>query len=271
MYVFDDVIKLIFYRRKEICININSSYINIFIPKIYYIGDGKSGSSSIMMGFPNINTAHWHNVDYFEKIYETKLLTNNNYDLYDLIIYIGNKYNFKPIIIEATRYPINLEISRVFQHIKFDRKHGPECKLCQINKINNLDDIVEIIKNKILATKIQKEPYSIEMYKKHFDIDLLSEFNKKNKYYYNDSNNITLLFLKFENITEWTKIINYHLPYKFVLIHNNKTTHRLYENIKQKIKFTKEEMIQLSLDNKYVNSFYTNGEIDKIKQRFVKN
>ena len=129
MHIFDDIIKLIFYRRKEICINKNSSYINIFIPKIYYIGDGKSGSSSIMMGFPNINTAHWHNVGYFENIYDTKLLTNNNYDLYDLIIYIGNKYNFKPIIIESTRIPINLEISRIFQHIKIDRKHGPECEL----------------------------------------------------------------------------------------------------------------------------------------------
>jgi hypothetical protein len=268
MHIFDDIIKLIFYRRKEICINKNSSYINIFIPKIYYIGDGKSGSSSIMMGFPNINTAHWHNVGYFENIYDTKLLTNNNYDLYDLIIYIGNKYNFKPIIIESTRIPINLEISRIFQHIKIDRKHGPECELCQINKINNQNTITEIIKKNLLRKKKQIEPYSIEMYKKHFDIDLLSEFSREKNYYFNDSHNIILLFLKFENITEWNKIINYHLPYKFVLNHNNKTTHPFYENIKQNLKFTKEE-IQLFLDHDYVNCFYTNDEIDKIKQHFI--
>jgi len=268
MYIFDNVIKLIFSKRKELCINVNSINMREFIPKIYYIGDGKSGSSSIMMGFPTINTAHWHDVGYFENIYETKLLTNNNYDLYDLIIYIGNKYNFKPIIIESTRIPINLEISRIFQHIKYNRKHGTECKLCQINKINNQDTITEIIKKYLLSKKTQKEPYSIKMYKKHFDIDLLSDFNKNLHYYFNDSNNIILLFFKFENITEWTKIINHHLPYKFILTHNNKTTHQFYENIKQKIKFTKEE-IQLFLDNKYINSFYTNNEIDKIKQQFI--
>ncbi|ALH22911.1 hypothetical protein ceV_005 [Chrysochromulina ericina virus CeV-01B] len=82
-----------------------------------------------MMGFPNINTAHWHDTSYFEKLYDTKLLTNNNYDLYDVIIYIGNKYRFKPVIIESIRFPINLEISRIFQHIKIDRNHGAECNL----------------------------------------------------------------------------------------------------------------------------------------------
>lgn len=268
MHIFDDIILLILYKRKELYINIHSRNIYEFIPKIYYIGDGKSGSSSIMMGFPNINTAHWHDTSYFEKLYDTKLLTNNNYDLYDLIIYIGNKYRFKPVIIESTRFPINLEISRIFQHIKIDRNHGAECDLCKINKTNNINTVIEIIKKNLL-TKKNKKPYSIEMYKKHFDIDLLSEFSKQKNYYFNDNNSVTLLFLKFENITEWNKIINYHLPYKFILNHNNKTTHKFYDYIKQNIKFTKEEL-ELFYFHEYVNCFYTNDEINKIKHHYIK-
>ena len=202
MIVFDKLINLIYSKRKEVNINVNSKKICEFIPKIYYIGDGKSGSSSIMMGFSNINVAHWHDISYFEKIYETKLLSNNNYDLYDLIIYIGNKYNFKPVIIESIRNPINLGISRIFQHIKFDRNHKYECRICQIKEYksnNNINAINEIIK-KSISSEIHHIPYSHEMYKKHFNIDLLSCFDKELNYYFNNINNVYLLFLKFEDI-----------------------------------------------------------------------
>ena len=183
-----------------------------------YIGNGKTGSSSILRGFVNINVAHWHSVAYFERIYKTKLLTSNNYDLYDLIIYIGNKYNFKPVIIESVRNPINLGISSIFQHIKRDRKHKTECELCKIKTYksdNNINAIINIIKN--YNSEENSKPYSCEMLKKHFNIDLSSSFDKDLNYYFNDTNNICLLFLKFEDIKNWTKIINNNLPYKFVL------------------------------------------------------
>tara|TARA_B110000908_G_C10215711_1_gene432683 strand:+ start:1001 stop:1312 length:312 start_codon:yes stop_codon:yes gene_type:complete len=103
MDIFDNLIKLIYQKKTELCENIKSNNIKDFIPKIYYIGMGKTGSSSIKYGFPKVNTAHWHNTNYFEHIYETTMLSDNNYDLYDLILYIGKKYNFKPVIIESIR------------------------------------------------------------------------------------------------------------------------------------------------------------------------
>jgi hypothetical protein len=273
MSIFDDLINIIFSKKKtfSINININSNKISEFIPKIYYIGIGKSGSTTIYKGFSNVNTVHWHNVPYFEKIYNTKLLTNNNYNLYDLIIYIGNKYNFKPIIIESIRNPISLKISSLFQHIKSNKEikcNIVKCNKCQIKKMNNKNNIFKIIKE-IIANDIKnsKEPYSIEMYKKYFNIDLLSEFNNNLNYYFNDTNNCYLLFLKFENIKDWDKIINNLLPYKFTLTHQNKTTNLLYDNIKNKIKFTKEEL-QI-LDNEIYMCFYTKNEIDKIRQKFM--
>lgn len=272
MIVFDKLINLIYSKRKEVMVMVNSKKICEFIPKIYYIGDGKSGSSSIMNGFSNINVAHWHNVSYFEIIYKTKLLSSNNYDLYDLIIYIGNKYNFKPIIIESVRNPINLGISRIFQHIKYDRKHEHECELCKIKKYkhdNNINAITEIIK-KHTSNEINRLPQSCNLFKKHFNIDLLSSFDKELNYYFNDINNVYLLFLKFEDIKNWPEIINNNLPYKFVLNHANKTTDKFYEIVNTNLKFTKKEL-QPFLDCRKMTFFYSNDEIDKISKKLIAN
>lgn len=272
MIVFDKLINLIYYKRIEVNVNVNSKKICEFIPKIYYIGNGKSGSTSIKNGFSNVNVAHWHNISYFEKIYETKLLSNNNYDLYDLIIYIGKKYNFKPVIIESVRNPINVGISRIFQHIKYDRNHKDYCELCKIRKYksdNNIDSILKIVKNYVIS-QINSIPYSCEMYKKHFNIDLLSIFDKDLNYYFNDTNNVYLLFLKFEDIENWTEIINNNLPYKFELKYENKTINELYKIVKTNLKFTKKEL-QSFLVCRKMTFFYSNDEIDKISKKFIAN
>ena len=271
MIVFDKLINLIYFKRRELCVNVNSKKICEFIPKIYYIGDGKSGSTSLSQGFPNVNVAHWHNVNYFENIYKTKLLSSNNYDLYDLIIYIGNKYNFKPVIIESVRNPIEIGISRIFQRIKFDR--GPNDHIGkEIKKYksdNNINAIIEIIKKQI-SNEINCLPQSCNLFKKHFNIDLLSSFDKELNYYFSDINNVYLLFLKFEDIKNWSEIINNNLPYKFVLKHVNKTTDKFYEIVNTNLKFTKKEL-QPFLDCRKMTFFYSNDEIDKISKKFIAN
>lgn len=269
--VFEKLINLIYSKRKEVNVVVKSQKISEFIPKIYYIGDGKSGSSSIKKGFVNVNVAHWHSVCYFESQYESKLLSSNNYDLYDLVIYIGNKYNFKPIIIESVRNPINLGISRTFQHIKRDR--GPNDELGkQIKKYksnNNINGMTEIIKKNI-SNEINLLPESCNLFKKHFNIDLLSSFDKELNYYFNDVNNVYLLFLKFEDIKNWEEIINNNLPYKFVLGHANKTTDKYYELVIKNVKFTKKEL-QPFLDCNKMSVFYSNDEIEKISKSFMLN
>lgn len=56
--LFDKLIHLIYSKKMAIKVNINSKEKHKFIPKVYYIGDGKTGSTSIMNGFPDINVAH---------------------------------------------------------------------------------------------------------------------------------------------------------------------------------------------------------------------
>jgi hypothetical protein len=270
--ILDKLIDLIYFKRVEICVNVNSKKICEFIPKIYYIGNGKTGSTSIKDGFIDVNVAHWHSLSYFETQYETDLLSSNNYDLYDLIIYIGNKYNFKPIIIECIRNPFDVGISSVFQHISKERDEDGYCELCQIKKYrsdNNVNDTVQIIKNYINNT-INKLPYSYEMFFKHFNIDLLSSFDKDLNYYFNDMNNVCLLVLKFEDIKNWNEIINNNLPYKFTLKHENKRVNEFYQTIKENIKYSKKEF-QSYLDCLLITIFYSNNEIDKLAKKFIKN
>ena len=113
-------------------------------------------------------------------------------------------------------------------------------------------------------------PDSYIMFKKHFNIDLLSSFNKDLNYYFRELNNVYLLFLKFEDIKNWNEIINNNLPYKFVLKHENKTVDEFYEIVKKNIKFTKKEL-QPFLDCRKITFFYSNDEIDKIVKKFITN
>ena len=82
---FDNIIERIYERQKEIFKNKKYNNIYEFIPKIYYIGLGKTGSSSTGLSFQNENVAHWHSVEYFEKCYQITYLSSHNLDLYDLI------------------------------------------------------------------------------------------------------------------------------------------------------------------------------------------
>lgn len=265
--VFDELIDRIYSKKHEIHTKKPYNSVDEFIPKIYYIGTGKTGSTSICRGF-SVNAAHWHSITYFEKLYNTNLLTDNDYDLYDFVRYIGKKYKFKPVIIEATRNPIDVEISSIFQHLKFPCSRS-NCELCKIKYSNNIKDNILICKKHIIEV-IEKDtrPVSIDMYQKHFNIDLTWVFDKKLNYFFSETHDCFLLFLKFENIQNWQKIINKTIPYEFTLYHSNKGTHSKYNIIKNNLFFTGNEIT--ILDNYIFKSFYTKEEILKMKHKYIR-
>ena len=158
----------------------NSNIKLSLFPSIYYIGMGKTGSVSLLKGFPKNYVAHYHGISSFEKIYNTNILSVNNIDLYDIVLYIGQKIKFKPLIIECIREPIGQMISVCMQHLKFDRDCN--CNLCKWKLHNkNMDELLEIIKNRINVSSWINSIQSIKLYKKHFGINLLEEFDiKKN-------------------------------------------------------------------------------------------
>ena len=231
------------------------------LPTVYYIGMGKVGCTSMMKGFINNYTALFHGKSSFEKIYSTNLLSTNNIDIYDIITYIGNKYNFKPLIIECIRDPISQNVSKYFQHLKFNR--NCTCDLCQWKLYDkNIKNLLPIIKNRINYDSWNKSIQSIPMWKKHFNINLLDLFKNK-KYIFYETNNTKLLFLRYEEINDRQNIlnnINYDFVDKKLNITNSHCENNLnYDYIKKHLKFTKEE---------FNNIFKLNAKIlyyDKLK------
>lgn len=109
---------------KEKIINIKPSkeiknHIKGTIPDIYYVGLRKTGSASIMNGFPNNRVAHWHGRKHFERLHNTNYLSKNNISIYEYIFEITKHNNIKPLIIESIREPVARRISEVFQDHKF--------------------------------------------------------------------------------------------------------------------------------------------------------
>ena len=241
---------------------------------------GKTGSATIMKGFKKVNVAHWHNTNYFESIFNTKLLSNNNLDLYDLIKYIGKRFNFKPIIIECVRNPIEKKLSHLFYYHRNCRHRNklPPCDFCNtmlkcITSNNSIEDDLESMKTLTRKTLLEWPidiPYSIKMWQKHFDLDLITNFNKDMSYYYNSDNSCKLLLLKFENIKEWNRILNNLFPYyRFILNHKNNNLNKTYSIIKKTIRFSEEEIDSQLYNVDWIKSFYKMSTLDEIKQKYV--
>ena len=115
----------------------------------------------------------------------------------------------------------------------------------------------------------KQKPYSIEMYKKHFNIDLLEEFEPEKNYYFNETEKCNLMVLKFECIKEWEKLINELLPFHFELTHSNKTPYQVYDIVKETLKFTEDEFNALL--TKTHRCFYSEKEIEALQNNFMTN
>ena len=91
-------------------------------PRVFYIGKGKTGSSSLMKGIDE-NVAHWHSTWYYEYVHATSALTERNLTIYDFLEWIH--INIHPIqVIECYRDPIAQYISALHQwesDINFDK------------------------------------------------------------------------------------------------------------------------------------------------------
>ena len=235
----------------------------------------KTASSSIIYGIQNHTVAHFHSTEYFERRYETDLLTSNCLDIYDLIIYTGKKYNFKPLIIESIREPISQMTSAIVQHLK-------HCSICKDPtfcddifpsgiKIDGIQNILGVIRRSITPHNWinyrNKGFQSLKLWKKHFGVDLT-----KKRYQYIELEDANLLLLRFEDIESRQSVFE-SLGYDYIETHSNQTEKNrkvgeLYMDIKRRLKFTKDE-----LDNIYsgeVRLFYTEEEIAGFKEKYLR-
>lgn len=228
---------------------------NTPLPKVFYIGIGKTGSSSIKKHI-NETVAHWHDESYFEEIYQTDLLTKNNLCLYDLILYMGKQYKFKPLIIETYREPVARSISG----------------LAHRNRISELSTTnYEEFKNRITVDFITStsEPYSLK-WKSYFSVDLIGEFNKTTNYFYKELANIKLLFLKLEDVKNWPSIIKVAGYHYENIISNDATKSKfsdLYAEVVAKFRLSDKDLNKI-YHNNLIESFYNQNEINSFKQKW---
>lgn len=229
---------------------------NISIPNIFYVGLGKSGSTSLMRGL-DITVAHWHSEEYFERNYNTRLLSENNLCLYDLIIYIGKRFKFKPLIIEAYREPVARRISFISQEVNTNRKKAKDIEE-YIKHINSLDI-------KRLLT-----PYSIR-WKNYFGVDLIKDFNKNYNYYFNELKHVKLLFLKTETSYNWEKIFG-ELGYLYKSRKDNtskdKAFSELHETVLEAYKLSEKQLDEI-YSHRIIKALYSGKEIQTFKDRWM--
>jgi hypothetical protein len=255
-----------------------------YVPRVYYVGMGKTASSSLCAGF-NPNAVQWHSDHYVDQKYNTRFLIDNKLDLYDLVFLMGKEYKFIPLIIESCREPISHSISWAFQHMKRQRMlpytNTPcPCELCKW-KNNNIDDVQAMfsaIRNHVLELKTSPRiPYSAARWKKHFNVDLLNAFSPSDKHCYYYSNVASLLMLRYEDIELRPRIFN-KLGYKFKSLKLNKTKqssqfaagkyyNTIFENL-SKLELSSDDLVEI-YSSKYVTSFYSSDEIELFMGRFA--
>ncbi len=268
-HIYNTLINAMITKRIEL-----NKYTNSY-PTIYYIGMEKTASSSIIYGIQNHTVAHFHSTAYFERRYDTDLLTKNGLDIYDLIIYAGKKYNFKPLIIESIREPISQMTSAIVQHLK-------HCSVCNNPtfcddifpsgiRIDGIQNIFGLIRRSISPLNWvnyrNKGFQSLKLWKKHFSIDLT-----KKRYQYVELEDVNLLLLRFEDIESRPSVFE-SLGYDYIETHSNQTEKNnkvgeLYMDIKRRLKFTKEELDNIYSDE--VRLFYTDEEITGFKEKYLR-
>jgi len=147
--VLDELVELVVENLTQVCVKND-----IIPPRIFYVGMGKTGSSSLKKGFDE-SVAHWHGENYFQEIYNTRLLEEYDLCLYDLILHFGKRFEFKPLIIESIREPIIRAVSTIGQLIFLGR-----------SRVNSVRDYIELLHPEDVV-----QPASLK-WKDYFGVDL---------------------------------------------------------------------------------------------------
>jgi len=276
---------------------------------VFYVGFGKSGSTSFRRGFPDCNTAHFHGTHdafrYNEKLHEN--LINSNLNIYDVIAHIAKRDGYKPLIAETIREPMSRFFSEVLQHLKNHNhsERGCECMLCDWRRGEEKspeklhDTIRGYIKRTIRSRgsitlplvslsedfiKSKKLPHSI-LASERFNINLLNEFSLEKKFFYKETENVKFLFTRFEEIQNRELLLK-SIGYNYASIHQNNGKSKknwsrysggdrvfeCYEIIKDNpdlLKFDAED-IELLYDDEVLRKFYSSEEIDSFIEKYAK-
>jgi len=252
---------------KEICIKNK-----LKIPRVYYVGQGKTGSTSLYRGFSE-TAVHWHSEQHFETAHKTTLLSDNNICLYDLILYMGHKYDFKPLIIESYREPIARNMSMVAE------RHLPAYR--DSSEITNYTEFSELLDERFSWYHRERDkgkvtgwlpPYSWNRWKDYFGISLSDEFDKNKNHMFKELENVKLLFLKLEDSKNWRTILKslgYNYSGKKRNVSAEKHDSELYQEVLDNYRLPTEYLEEL-YGHEIIKTLYSEKEIASFIEKWQK-
>ena len=229
------------------------------VPRAFYIGHGKTGSTSILKGLP-FSSVQWHTVDYFKEINikEAKSYSGlRDNDLYTLACKIGEKYDFKPTIIEAYRDPVDRAFSWVSQGIKTG-----------IWNIENIADLHAKV-NQLLQNGVMR-PFAFDYWEKIFGADILSKYDKYDGYMSCSNKKINLVFLTLEKRKNWKNAFE-KIGIDFVLLHENKSSdtslYDLYRQAKDSFSLNS-NLLDVCYSNDVMRFIYDEDTLNLLKKKW---
>lgn len=245
------------------------------LPSIFYIGGPKSASITLVNGFSEHKTAHWHDVHHFKRFHPSIAHIIHDYrSIYNLVKTTGLLSNIKPLVIESYREPINRGISLMFHQLVVNDMNC--LKGFDVNA--SIEKSYEFLLDKIncfLDITFDNQPFSRKMF------NVLS-FDSNQGYLYQEHDWCKFLFLLYENIDQWETTIHNIGYFDYSTKHHNPTTNRpphvpnlttekynaIYYYFKQNFKPTGYMLKRLS-NNKFFNTFYTNDQREKIINKYT--
>jgi hypothetical protein len=202
-------------------------------PSIFYIGQGKVASSSVLYGFPDYRVAHWHDACYFKGLHGPDSLVDYQDDLYDFVFNNCRTHNIKPLIIEHVRDPVARIISHLFQ----------------VNKLLTYNKAMELLHQKNFTNQFQ--PYSLNL--------IPTYINHLKKYQENDHGKFVIL--KFESELKDRKSFFKNIGYNFIDNHpNNKSNNQIYKKVTTNFKLDEDQLLKI-YNEKSLRLFYNEKEI----------
>ena len=215
-------------------------------PDVFYIGLGKTGSSSISYGFPNHIVAHWHNDKYFRKLNGIDSLKGYK-SLYDYIFTNCIRHNIRPLIIESFRDIVSMNISTYFQH-----------------NSKRFIDTMDYKEYYTIMSDLDQWHYS---FRPHSEL-LLKEGYVKTLETYQENDYGKFAILKFEEINKWQPFFE-SIGYKYIDNHENHRENKIYDKVLKDFKIEKNRLLKI-YDNEIFTKFYSDLEIDIFVNRWKK-
>lgn len=242
-------------------------------PSIFYVGGPKSASTSIVEGFIDNKTAHWHDVDHVKTFHKSiaSEITQPK-DIFDLVRVCSSLLHKKCLLIESYREPIGRAVSLLFHDLLTGQLPNFDPFADKKDQIQYLNKFFQIF----LKRCVEQMPYA-----QHWECASIYDFDQSKGFYYKECVYIKYMMLIYEHIEDWNNIIhsigysNFQLPKTNITLGRQPLVtnfaidqyNDLYMEYTKNLKFN-QEILDYAYDNTFVKLFYKSSDIQNFYKKY---